>query len=60
MPEIRVTATDLKTGDSNTGEIDEGDFILVCSEPLYLHAVDRQANGTVQLTLKTREDTGSA
>lgn len=59
-PTFSVTATDLKTSDSQTGEINEGDFILVCSEPLYLHTVDRYENGTVQLTLKVREETCSA
>jgi hypothetical protein len=53
-PIIRVTATDLELGDTDTVELKPGRFVVVCAEPLYVAHEQNHANGTVVLTLKRR------
>lgn len=54
-PAIRVTATDLDSGETGTRDIAAGDYFLIPVEPLYLDGITRHANGTVMLTLKRRK-----
>lgn len=51
---IRVTSTDIETGDEETVEI-EDNFVLVCAGNRYLAHENIYGNGTTQLTIKTRE-----
>jgi hypothetical protein len=51
---LRVTVTDLETGDRETTEVAEGDCLLVCHEPCYLHHTSAYANGTHVVTIKGR------
>jgi hypothetical protein len=52
---IRVIVTDVETGDTDTTEISEGDYLLVCHEPCYLHYTNAYPNGTHVLTIKGRK-----
>ena len=49
---IRVTALDLKTGDTETTEIEPGNYVLVCAEPAYIAHTTAHASGTHVLTVK--------
>lgn len=56
-PIVRITATDLDTGETGTKTIGAGDYSLIVTEPLYLAGVQQHGNGTVVLTLKRSTDT---
>ena len=49
---IRVTVLDLKTGDTETSEIEPGNYVLVCAEPAYIAHTQAYARGTHVLTVK--------
>ena len=51
---VRVTATDLETGESEAVVIDN-DYVLICAGDRYQSGVQRHANGTTVLTVKTRK-----
>ena len=51
---VRVTATDLETGESESVVIDN-DYVLICAGDRYQSGVQRHANGTTVLTVKTRK-----
>lgn len=53
-PIIRVTATDIESGESGTREIETVDYCLIVTEPLYLAGEQRHDNGTITITLKRR------
>lgn len=53
MKGIRVTTTDLETGDEESVVI-EDDFVLIVCGRRYLDSVVRHANGTAVLTVKVR------
>lgn len=55
---FRVTVEDLKTGEKSAMVVSEGDYMLIPFTPCYLHYTQRQANGTVQITLKDHRPTG--
>lgn len=48
---IRVTVTDLDTGESDSRDIDN-DYVLVNAGSAYLASIQTYANGTHQLTVK--------
>jgi len=52
---LRVTVTDVEIGDTDTVEVPEGDYLLVCHEPCHLHHTNAYANGTHVLTIKGRK-----
>lgn len=56
-PIVRITATDIDTGETGTSTIGTGDYSLIVTEPLYLANVQQHGNGTVILTLKRRTTT---
>jgi len=43
---LHVTVTDVEIGDTDTVEVPEGDYLLVCHEPCHLHHTNAYANGT--------------
>lgn len=49
---IRVTVLDLKTGETETAEIEPGNYIVVCAEPAHIAHTQAHANGTHILTVK--------
>ena len=51
---VRVTATDLETGESGSVVIDD-DYVLICAGDHYQSEVRRHANGTTALTVKVRK-----
>ena len=51
---VRVTATDLETGESESVVIDN-DYVLICAEDRYQSGVQRHASGTTVLTVKVRK-----
>ena len=51
-PIIKVTATDVETGETGEQMLYAGEYCLVCADPLYLDGKTIHANGTVILTLK--------
>lgn len=54
-PAIRVTVEDLASGDEETQVINEGDYLLITTEPCYLsHTQAYPKSGTHQLTIKGR------
>jgi hypothetical protein len=48
---IRVTATDLETGETSTAEIQPGNYVLVCADPCQLAGIEA-SKGKRVLTLK--------
>lgn len=52
---LKVTVTDVETGDSDTAEVEEGDYLLICHEPCHLHYTTAHDGGrTHVLTVKGR------
>jgi hypothetical protein len=49
---IRVQVTDLATGDTETAELEPGNYVLVCAEPAFIAHTQAHANGTHVLTVK--------
>lgn len=60
MPEnVKVTAYDPVTGDTQTAELRPDDHIVLCGEDVEIAAYQRYANGTVQLTIKKKPNATS-
>jgi hypothetical protein len=55
---FRVTVEDLDTGDKQSMEIAEGDYLLIPFGGCYLNHVHRSANGTVQMSVKDHRPLG--
>jgi len=54
-PVLRVTATDVETGESATQDIPAGEYLLLTTEPCHLaHTQAYPAKGTHVLTIKGR------
>lgn len=52
---LRVTVTDVETGDSDEAEVAEGDYFLVCHQPCRLDGVTVHGDGSTHvLTIKDR------
>ena len=51
---LHVTVTDIETSDTDTVEVPEGDYLLICHEPCHLQHTNAYANGTQVLTIKGR------
>jgi hypothetical protein len=56
---LRVTVTDEQTGDADEAVVQDGDYIIVCADPCYLHGVQAHGNGTHVLTVKGRREVPS-
>lgn len=41
---IRVTATDLETGATETAEIYPGDYTLICADPCFVREIETDAD----------------
>lgn len=52
---LNVTVVDEQTGDTDTVQVPEGDYLLICHEPCHLAHTTAQANGTHVLTVKGRK-----
>jgi len=52
--QIRVTITDLETGEEDVVEVGD-DYLLICAGSCYLHHVQAYKNGTHVLTIKGRK-----
>ena len=55
---FRVTVEGLDTGDSQSMEVAEGDYLLIPFGGCYLNQVHRSANGTVQMSVKGHRPLG--
>lgn len=55
---FRVTVEDLETGDKQSVEVAEGDYVLSAFGNCYLDDVSRDANGTVQMTVRGHHPAG--
>ena len=54
-PIIRVTATDLETGETQTYDTPAGEYVLIVTYPAYVSHTQLWAGGkTVQVTIKDR------
>lgn len=51
---LQVTVFDPETGESSTGLVEPGNYIIICAAPCYLHSSQGHANGTTVLTVKGR------
>jgi hypothetical protein len=51
---IRVTVVDEQTGDTDTTSVQDGDYLLITTEPCYVAHTSAYANGTHVLTVKGR------
>jgi hypothetical protein len=52
---LKVTVVDEQTGDTETQTVTDGDYLLICVDPCYLHYVNHfPKSGTAQLTIKGR------
>lgn len=49
---IRVTVEDLETGDTETKDVADGDYVLICVAPCYLHQTNEYTAGTHVMTVK--------
>lgn len=52
---LTVTVVDDQTGDIDTAKVADGDYLLIVTDPAYLHHTDAHANGTHVLTVKGRK-----
>lgn len=54
-PILRITVTDLETGDSEIREIPKGEYFILCTAPCYVaHTNSYPTKGTHVLTIKGR------
>lgn len=51
---IRVTVLDQETGDTETIDVPDGEYLILCTDPCRLDHVQEYANGTHVLTVKGR------
>jgi hypothetical protein len=51
---LRVTVTDIETGDTESRDVADGDYVIICAAPCYVDGQVAHANGTHQLTVKGR------
>jgi hypothetical protein len=50
---LRITVEDVLTGERETAEVQEGDYLLLCAAPCYVaHTQAFPKSGTHQLTVK--------
>jgi hypothetical protein len=52
---IRVTVVDEQTGESETTTVQDGDYLLITTEPCYVAHTAAHANGTHVVTVKGRK-----
>lgn len=52
---IRVAITDIETGDTDTTEVADGDYLLITVDPCYEAHLNAHANGTHVVTIKGRK-----
>lgn len=53
---LRITVTDIETGDSDEATVADGDYIVICADPCTLHHVESRGGGeTHVLTITGRE-----
>lgn len=55
---FRVTVEDLGTGDKQSIEVAEGDYVLNTFGGCYLDGINQYRNGTVQLTVRGHHPAG--
>lgn len=54
---LHVTITNVETGDTETTEVPEGDYLLICHDPCRLHHVQKYpSTRTHVLTIKGHQD----
>lgn len=53
--DLRITCTDLATGESDTIEIGHGNYLVVCGADRYVSHDQAHANGTNVVTIKRHE-----
>ncbi len=51
---LKVTIVDEQTGDTETTQVPDGDYLLIVTDPAYVAHTQAFANGTHQLTIKGR------
>lgn len=52
---LRVTVTDVETGDTDSCDVAQGDYLLICHDPCYLDSTQVPGNGSTHvLTVKGR------
>lgn len=56
---VWVTVLDEQTSEIEESRVEDGDYVLITTEPCYLHHVASYANGTHVLTVKKRPVTAS-
>jgi hypothetical protein len=53
-PVLRVTATDLETGQTETKDLPAGEYLVLTTAPCEVAHVNAHANGTHVITVKGR------
>lgn len=56
MKGLKITVEDLETGETDSREIEPGDYCIVTCAPRYLSGEVHHRNGTSVLTLKRASD----
>lgn len=51
---LQVTVFDPETGESSTGTVEPGNYLIICAAPCYVDTSQSHANGTTVLTVKGR------
>lgn len=55
-PVVRITTTDLETGETETRELPAGEYAIVVTEPRHIDGIQEYRGGqTVVLTVKGRQ-----
>ena len=52
---VKVTVVDEQTGDREEAIVPDGDYLIICTAPAWVHHVQAHANGTHVLTVKGRK-----
>lgn len=56
---LRVTVEDIETGDTDTAEVPEGDYLIICHDPCYEAGIQvYPRTGTHVITVKGRKPHG--
>jgi hypothetical protein len=53
-PVLRITVTDLASGQTETAEIPSGEYLLLATAPCHVAHTNAHANGTHVITIKGR------
>lgn len=51
---IEVTVVDEQTGERETRRVEDGDYVIICTDPCHVASTQAHGNGTHVITVKGR------